>query len=121
MAKVVLLGLDCLSPELVFDRWLEELPAFRELTRRGVYGTLTSCIPPITVPAWSCMLSSKDPGQLGIYGFRNRLDHSYHGLTLVTSKHVRQDRVWDILSRAGKQSILVGIPGTYPPPPIDGW
>ncbi|HLG74191.1 MAG TPA: alkaline phosphatase family protein [Chloroflexota bacterium] len=120
MAKVVLLGLDCLSPELVFDRWLEELPAFRELTRRGVYGTLTSCIPPITVPAWSCMLSSKDPGQLGIYGFRNRTDHSYTGLSVATSRSVKHDRVWDILGRSGGRSIAIGVPGTFPPPHING-
>jgi len=26
-------------------------------------------VPPITVPAWSCMMASKDPGTLGIYAF----------------------------------------------------
>jgi predicted AlkP superfamily phosphohydrolase/phosphomutase len=31
-------------------------------------------IPPITVPAWAVIMSGKDPGQLGYYGFRNRKD-----------------------------------------------
>ena len=49
------------------------------LMERGAYGRLTSVIPPITVPAWSCMMSSRTPGDLGVYGFRNRSDHTYDG------------------------------------------
>ncbi|SRR5579884_63620 len=118
--KVAVLGLDCLSPELVFDRWQQELPALNSLMRGGAYGRLRSCIPPITVPAWSCMLSSKDPGQLGIYGFRNRTDYSYDGLAVATSHSVREPRIWDLLDRHGGRSILIGVPGTYPPPTING-
>ena len=44
---------------------------------------LRSVDPPITVPAWSCMVSGRDPGELGIYGFRNRRDHSYDGLGIA--------------------------------------
>ncbi|MFQ5853698.1 MAG: alkaline phosphatase family protein, partial [Candidatus Binatia bacterium] len=88
--------------------------------QQGWYGSLKSIIPPITVPAWSCMMSSKDPGELGIYGFRNRKDYSYDGLVFANSTAVKEDRVWDILSRAGKQVIVLGVPGTYPPRPVRG-
>jgi predicted AlkP superfamily phosphohydrolase/phosphomutase len=57
---------------------------------------------------------------LGIYGFRNRADHSYDKLTFATSAAVREPRVWDHLSRAGKQVILLGVPQTYPPRPVNG-
>ena len=112
--RVAVFGLDCAEPSLMFDRWIEHLPNIRELVRRGTFGTLTSCIPPITVPAWSCMASSKDPGTLGIYGFRNRADHSYDKLAIATSLAVKEPRIWDLLGDQGKQSILIGIPGTYP-------
>ena len=39
--------------------------------------------PPITVPAWACAMTGKTPGQLGIYGFRNRKDTSYDGLAVA--------------------------------------
>jgi predicted AlkP superfamily phosphohydrolase/phosphomutase len=71
-------------------------------------------MPPITVPAWSCMAASKDPGTLGIYGFRNRADHSYDKLSIATSLAVKEPRIWDILTTHGKDSIIVGVPGTYP-------
>lgn len=118
--KVLVLGLDCATPQLVFDRWSARLPHLASLIQRGMYGPLRSCIPPITVPAWSCMMSGKDPGTLGCYGFRNRCDYSYDGLSFATSKAIRDDRVWDILSRAHRKVILVGIPQTYPPTPVNG-
>jgi len=118
--KVAVIGLDCVPPELAFDRWRDELPTLKRLTEQGCWGKLKSVVPPITVPAWSCMMSSRDPGELGIYGFRNRKDHSYDGLAFATATAVREDRVWDILGRAGKQVIVLAVPGTYPPAPVNG-
>jgi predicted AlkP superfamily phosphohydrolase/phosphomutase len=120
MSKVFIIGLDCAAPELVFDRWRDQLPNFNRLMSTGVYGDLTSCIPAITVPAWSVMMASKDPGTLGIYGFRNRADYSYDKMSIATGSAVQEDRVWDILSRSGKRVNVVGVPGTYPPRPVNG-
>ena len=66
------------------------------------------------------MMSSKDPGTLGIYGFRNRSDYSYDHMAFATGNSVREPRVWDYLGRAGKQVILLGVPQTYPPRPVNG-
>ena len=118
--KVVVIGLDCAEPTLVFDRFRGRLPNLERLMARGAYGPLRSCDPPITVPAWSVMTSGKDPGTLGIYGFRNRSDYSYDKMTFATGNAVREPRVWDYLSRAGKHVICLGIPGTYPPRPVNG-
>ncbi len=118
--KVLVIGMDCMTPQLVFERWRDELPNLRRLMEQGLWGELESTIPPITVPAWSCMMSSKDPGVLGFYGFRNRADYSYDRMSIATSKDVKEDRVWDILSRDAKQVILVGVPQTYPPSPVYG-
>lgn len=86
----------------------------------GVYGRLESTIPPITCPAWMCMASSKDPGQLGLYGFRNRKDHTYTGLAIGTSLHVREPLLWDIMGQHGLESAVIGVPMTYPPKPLKG-
>ncbi len=120
MRKVFVIGLDCAEPTLVFGRWREHLPNLRRLMEGGTYGELTSTIPAITVPAWASMMSSQDPGQLGFYGFRNRADHTYENMTIATSRSVRADRVWDILSRAGKTVIVAGVPQTYPVTPVNG-
>jgi len=118
--KLFVIGLDCAPPELVFEQWRQELPNLNRLISGGSYGKLQSCIPCITVPAWSVMTASIDPGQLGIYGFRNRADTSYHNMTIASAAAVKADRVWDILSRAGKQVIAVGVPPMYPVKPVNG-
>jgi predicted AlkP superfamily phosphohydrolase/phosphomutase len=118
--KVVVIGLDCAEPSLVFEKFRGRLPNLERLMGRGVCGSLRSCDPPITVPAWSSMMSGKDPGTLGIYGFRNRADYSYERMSVATSVAVREPRVWDHLGRAGKRVILLGVPQTYPPRPVNG-
>ena len=118
--RLLVIGLDCAPPQLVFEQWKDELPTLRRLIAGGAWGRMESSNPPITVPAWACMTSSRDPGDLGIYGFRNRKDHSYDGYSIATAASVKVDRVWDVLSRAGKQVILLGVPQTYPPKALNG-
>jgi predicted AlkP superfamily phosphohydrolase/phosphomutase len=120
LTKVFIIGLDCAEPSLVFERWREQLPNLRHLMEAGTYGELTSTIPAITVPAWASMMSSKDPGQLGFYGFRNRADYTYENMTIATARAVKVDRVWDILSRAGRNVIVAAVPQTYPVKPVNG-
>jgi predicted AlkP superfamily phosphohydrolase/phosphomutase len=119
--KVAVIGLDCAAPQLVFDQFRDDLPNLSRLMRQGVWGRLRSSDPPITVPAWACMMSGRDPGQLGIYGFRNRKDYSYDGYAIANASAVKVDRAWDVLSRAGKRVILLGVPPTYPVKPVNGY
>ncbi|MBN2054581.1 alkaline phosphatase family protein, partial [bacterium] len=118
--KLLVIGLDCADPVLLFQRWRDRLPFFSSLMDRGCYAEMRSTIPPITVPAWTAMMTSKDPGQLGIYGFRNRRSYDYDALSFATSRSVTHRRVWDILSAAGRRVVVVGVPQTYPPTAVNG-
>jgi predicted AlkP superfamily phosphohydrolase/phosphomutase len=104
----------------LLERWRDELPVLSGLMERGAYGRLTSVVPPITVPAWSCMMASRTPGDLGVYGFRNRADHSYDALFIANATAIKEPRLWDYATRAGKPSVVLGVPGTYPPRPLNG-
>ena len=118
--KLLVIGLDCAAPQLVFEQWREDLPTLQRLMASGAYGRLESTHPPITVPAWAAMMSSRDPGELGIYGFRNRKDYSYDGYVIANASTLHHDRAWDVLAREGKKVILLGVPQTYPVKPING-
>lgn len=118
--KVMLIGLDCADPNLVFSLWRRDLPNINRVMQAGLYGALRSVTPPITVPAWMCMMTSRDPGELGVYGFRNRSDYSYHNLAIANSEKIQQKTVWDLLSGLGKESIIIGVPPTYPVKPLRG-
>jgi len=119
--RLFIIGLDCAEPSLVFDRWREGLPHLSQLMEAGTYGELESTVPPITVPAWTCMLSGKDPGELGFYGFRNRADYSYDQMSIATSAAVKYARVWGRASASGKRVVVVNVPQTYPPRPLNGY
>ena len=119
-SKVLIIGLDCFTPQLAFEQYVESLPNLKALMARGAWGNLRSCDPPITVPAWTCMMTSKDPGQLGCYGFRNRKDHTYDALSFANSLAVREPTVWNLLSRNRMDSVLIGIPQTFPAKPLRG-
>ncbi len=117
--RMLVIGLDCFEPTLL-EQWKEALPNLAQLMDGGIYGPLESTVPPITVPAWTCMLSSKDPGELGVYGFRNRADYSYTKMSIATSRAIKAPRVWEILSQAGRRVAVVGVPQTYPPSEVNG-
>lgn len=118
--RVMVIGLDCADPGLVFSRWQNDLPNIKRVIQAGVYGPLRSVTPPITVPAWMCMMTSRDPGELGVYGFRNRADHGYNKLAIANSGSIREETVWDVLGRHGKECIVIGVPPTYPVKPLRG-
>ena len=116
--KTLVIGLDCAAPDILFRH--SGLENIRALMERGCYGRLESVIPPITVPAWMCMSTSQDPGSLGVYGFRNRKDYSYDGLGVVNATSIQQTAIWDILGAQGQNSVVVGVPPSYPPRRVPG-
>lgn len=118
--RVLVLGLDCASPDLVFNQFKADLPNLSRLAAGGTWGELESCIPCITIPAWSSMMSSRDPGVLGCYGFRNRADYSYSNMVTSNGAAIQHPRLWDIVGGAGRQVVLIGVPQTYPPRPVNG-
>jgi predicted AlkP superfamily phosphohydrolase/phosphomutase len=119
--RVAVIGLDCATPQLLFDQLAQEVPNINALLSRGMYGDLASITPPITIPAWACAMSGKTPGQLAIYGMRNRKDTTYEGLSIATSAAVEEPQVWDVLGKRGLRSLLIGVPPGYPPRPLEGW
>lgn len=121
MRKALVIGLDCAAPDLLFNKFRNKLPNFNKIMQKGIYGTLESCDPPITIPAWAVMTSGKDPGTLGAYGFRHRKNNSYNDIWITTSNHIKEKRIWDYVSLAGGKSCIVGVPPSYPPFKIDGW
>lgn len=119
--RVMVIGWDCAAPELVFDAFKDDMPNTQRLMSEGIYGELKSTIPPITVPAWMSMMTSRDPGEIGIYGFRNRKDYSYDSLSIANSHAVTVPTLWELLGQRQKRSVVLGVPLTYPAKPFPGW
>ncbi|MDJ0269471.1 MAG: alkaline phosphatase family protein [Aigarchaeota archaeon] len=102
--RIVVIGLDSVPLSLLFNELRDEMPTIKRLIEPGLYSVLESCHPPITVPAWMVMMTSKNPGRLGIYGFRHRRGSSYSEINIANSTYVRREMtVWDIVSKHGRR------------------
>jgi len=47
------------------------------------------------------MMASRTPGDLGVYCFRNRVDHSYDNLVVADGSAIHAPRLWDVATRYG--------------------
>ncbi|MEX2016105.1 MAG: alkaline phosphatase family protein [Candidatus Hydrogenedentales bacterium] len=118
--RVMVIGLDCASPCFVFGPHKPPLPFLDSLMPQSFRGVMRSCDPPITVPAWSCMFTGRDPGELGCYGFRDRTGWGYDQRGIASAAQISAERIWDSAGRAGKKCVVLGVPQTYPIAPVNG-
>jgi predicted AlkP superfamily phosphohydrolase/phosphomutase len=96
-----------------------ELPALQGLVDRGSRGVTRSCLPSHSWAAWPTFLTGRDPGGHGVFdileyrpGAARRLPVSWRSILAPT---------WpERVSEAGKTTLLLNVPLTYPPPAIRG-
>lgn len=111
MKRLALLGFDGMSYDFLMEH-LDELPTFKRVIENGCHGVLDSVRPPITVPAFPCLATSKSPDYYGIYTFY-KFNKETKELKLWKETKLK-DRFWDILSDRGYRSVLFNIPTSYP-------
>ena len=111
-----------MSPKLVTKLVGEgHLPTFEKLMNEGAYGELESTIPPLSAPAWPSIVTGLNPGQHGIYGFITETrEQGNRKVCIHNSNSLKGLALWDILKPHKKRSILVNVPLTHPPYPING-
>lgn len=113
--KVIVIGLDGATFKLLDPQMQAgKMPHLKRLIERGVRGTLLSTKPPVTVPAWTTFATGVHPGKHGCYDFflpgKNIRD-----FRPATSFEIKVPTLYELLHDAGKKSILVNLPNSYPP------
>src|SRR5690349_8507796 len=122
--KVLILGLDGATPELI-DRWVgeEKLPYLKQIMQKGVYGKLRSVYPPISPAAWTTFATGYNPGKHGVYDFRDYDNRRYSCFadTIVDSNAFAGKTIWDLVGAAGQKVGVVTVPVTYPAWKVNGF
>ena len=118
--RLLIIGLDAVPPEFLFDRLLPVMPNIRRLYEHGGRAPLRSTDPPITVPAWPVMFTGIDPGSMGFYGFRHRRAHAYFDSYVPASNLLPVPTFFQLLSQRGRRVAVIGVPPGYPPPAVNG-
>jgi predicted AlkP superfamily phosphohydrolase/phosphomutase len=132
--RVIVIGLDGLEPTIVEPMvQAGDLPNLARLARDGGYSRIATTCPAQTPVAWSTFATGTNPGGHGIFDFIRRDPATYRpdfSLNRYEQKNAfvppkavnlrRGTPVWSVLSAAGKESIIVRCPCTYPPDTLRG-
>ena len=120
MRKVFVIGLDGATFDLIRP-WAAsgKLPTFKRLMDAGAWSELRSTVPPVTASAWSSFMTGKNPGAHGLFDFMQRREKSYD-LAPVSARDRDGRAVWDLIGAAGGQVIVMNVPVTWPPQPVNG-
>ena len=118
--KVVVLGLDAADFEFL-DPWRAagDLPVLDGILRGGASGPLRSTDPPVSSPAWATFMTGMNPGAHGLYDFVME-DPRTNRPVLARHDLIRGKRLWDHVGDAGKRTVVVNLPITWPPPSFPG-
>ena len=114
MVKLVILGLDGVGPWLI-EKLLakQRIPHIQKIIQQGFFSKLRSTSPPLSVPAWPCMVSGKTPGEIDCFTLFSK--KGYHRGVKAPHKYTP---FWDQLNvKVG----LINIPGTYPAREVNGF
>lgn len=113
--RVAVIGLDGATFRLL-DPLMQQgrMPTLQRLCQAGARADLRSTMPPYTAPAWTTFATGVNPGKHGCYDFllpTNDLER----FDLCNSTHIQVPTIYELLHAAGKRSILVNLPNSYPP------
>ena len=77
-AKTIIIGLDGV-PFSMIEGFAQTgvMPNTKKLIDAGVFRKMLSSIPEVSSVAWSSMITGKDPGGHGIFGFMDLMEHTY--------------------------------------------
>ncbi len=117
---MVVIGLDGV-PHSFVEKMIEmgEFPNFQALLHEGSLARMGSTIPCVSSVAWSSYMTGRNPGKHNIYGFVDRDPKSLE-IYIPTSKNMGCQTLWEVLGDQGKRVLVINVPLTYPPRPVNG-
>jgi predicted AlkP superfamily phosphohydrolase/phosphomutase len=117
--KTIIIGIDGV-PFRLMDALSRQgvMPNFAQLRQDGVFRQIESSLPEISSVSWSSIITGKNPGEHGIFGFAEMIPGTYT-LSFPNFDSLRAKPFW----RTGKKKryAIINVPSTYPAKPINGF
>ena len=119
--RILHIGIDGATFDLMRP-WMEEghLPNLNNIARNGTSGTVLPPFPPTSASSWPSLMTGMNPGKHGLFGFTRVDPHEGYGIKVNSGAVRNSQTAWQWLSEQGRRSIVINMPMTYPPEPIDG-
>ena len=118
--KVVMLGLDGVPFTLLKELAARGVtPNIAALIAGGHLAQMDSSVPEISSVAWTSTMTGRNPAKHGVFGFTHLKPGTYE-FAFPNSTSVRTNVLWDVLGAAGKRSVIINQPSTYPAKKLKG-
>lgn len=119
-ARLLIVGLDgagwdVVEPLVAAGR----MPVLEALRRGAAWGPLRSTVPPLTLPAWTSILTGAGPGTHGLLDFTWRVPGTWT-LRYANATHRLVPSFLQVLSERGARVCSLAVPGTWPPEALNG-
>ncbi len=120
--KVFVIGVDGATFDLI-DPWIAEgrLPNFARMLSEGARGLLQSTVIPNSFPGWTSCTTGVNPAKHGIFNALIRKNLNEYRMSVVNSRDIRYERVWQLLSREDLRVGVMNVPCSFPPVPVNGF
>ncbi len=120
--RVFILGIDSATFDIILPLVeAGEMPAMGKLMQEGAWGKLCSTHPPTPPSAWTSFMTGRKPENHGIFDFlANEMKGPRYKRRFVNSGDIRCHTLWQVLDLHNKKSVVIGMPMTYPPFPVNG-
>jgi predicted AlkP superfamily phosphohydrolase/phosphomutase len=120
LSPILVLGLDGACFEILEPLFAAgRLPNLAAWRAKGVSAPLRSTVPPMSFPAWSTFLTGLAPGRHGLFDFTQKAQNAYR-LAFANASDRRGAAFYSRVTQAGGRCLVLGVPGTFPPEPVDG-
>ena len=119
--RAVIFGVDGLSFRVLHPLIQRgDLPNFARLQREGVEADFISAVPAVTPPAWMSLVTGMKPAKHGVFDFWEFDVNSPTLQSRLVTHRKGGKAIWNILSEYGKRVVVLNVPLTYPPDPVNG-
>jgi len=114
----IILGIDGVPYELM-DKLSDKniMPNFKDLKSEYDFRLMKSSIPHISSVSWSSIITGKNPGEHGIFGFMDIIPNTYT-LCFPNFNALRSKPFWQL--EPEKKCVIINVPSTYPAKQING-
>ncbi len=133
-SKLLVIGLDGVPRELLETVFAQDwMPFLKTMWENGYRADLASTVPPLSAPAWVTFATGVNPGEHGVLHFvslrpgaaarqgKDEAQWVFHDCaSLLNADRIPGPTLWQLLSDAGRHQVVVNVPITYPPRPING-
>jgi predicted AlkP superfamily phosphohydrolase/phosphomutase len=114
----VILGIDGIPYELMKNLSDKDImPNFKELCKNYIFLRLKSSIPHISSVSWSSIITGKNPGEHGIFGFTDIIRNTY-SLSFPNFNTLKCKPFWH--NKPSQRHIILNVPSTYPAKELNG-